>query len=114
VSNLPARLARLPRPFASILLVLWAAPSELAHARISPDAAQQLIDSTSFVNVLRTDAEQASLIADQLPEELPAELRSDLRRVLDRNLGYDRVEGAVVRTVAAKLAPSELDRSLRW
>jgi tetratricopeptide (TPR) repeat protein len=114
VSKLTRPLRCTRRSFASVLIALWVGQSDLAHARISSDAAQQLIDSTSFVNVLRTDAEQASLIADQLPEELPAELRSDLRRVLDRNLGYDRVEGAVVRTVAAKLAPSELDRSLRW
>jgi tetratricopeptide (TPR) repeat protein len=114
VSNPPARLTRLPRPFASVLLLLWAAQSALAHAGVSPDAAQQLIESTSFVNVLRTDAEQASLIADQLPEELPAELRSDLRHILDRNLGYDRMEAALIKATAAKLASSELDRSLRW
>jgi tetratricopeptide (TPR) repeat protein len=114
VSKLPRPLPRTRRSFAPVLIALWVGQSDLTHARVSPDAAQQLIESTSFVNVLRIDAEQASLIAERLPEELPAELRSDLRRVLDRNLGYDRLERAVVKSVAAKLAPSELDRGLRW
>jgi hypothetical protein len=83
-------------------------------AAAKSDAARQLIQSTSLVNVLRTDAEQASLIADRLSDDLPAELRSDLRQVIDRNLGYDEMENALVKSVAAALKSHDIDANLRW
>jgi tetratricopeptide (TPR) repeat protein len=78
------------------------------------DAVRQLIQSTSIVSILRTDAEQASLIINQLPEELPAALRSDLRRALDEDLRYDAMEEAVIESAARTLDSSTLDANLRW
>jgi tetratricopeptide (TPR) repeat protein len=94
----------------SFLLAVHSASAAAGKA----DAARQLIQSTSLVNVLRTDAEQASLIADQLSEDIPAELRSDLRHVIDRSLGYDEMENALVRSVAVSLNPHDIDTNLRW
>ena len=100
----------LPWTVAAVLLALIT-PS---NATPRTDAARQLIESTVLVNVLRTDAEQASLLADRLPEELPADLRSQLRRVIDQTLGYDRLEAALVTSVASKLSASTLDLNMRW
>ena len=112
--ELPSRSRLLWQAVASIFLMLWIGHGGRANGAVPLEAARQLIERTTFINVLRTDAEQASLLADRLPDVLPAELRSDLRRVLDRNIGYEGMEAAVVEEVAAKLGQAELDDSLRW
>jgi hypothetical protein len=69
---------------------------------------------TSLDNILRTDAEQAGLIADRLPEDLPPELRSDLRRAIDVNLDYNKMEEAVLKSISSKLDADTLDVNSRW
>jgi tetratricopeptide (TPR) repeat protein len=95
-------------------VILLACPAYPADAGDASDAVRQLIQSTSVVSILRTDAEQASLIINHLPEDLPAVLRSDLRRVLDENLRYDAMEQALIQSVATTLDSSTLDANLRW
>lgn len=96
------------------LSCLVAAHGPAANASARPDATRQLIEATSLVNILRTDAEQATLIEDRLPEELPPELRSAFRRAIDKNLGYDALEVALVKSAAAALDASSLENNLRW
>jgi tetratricopeptide (TPR) repeat protein len=114
VLNLPLRSAVLSQAAVSIFLTLLLAHSDRAHGAIPLDAAKQLIEQTAFMNVLRTEAQQASLLADRLPEDVPADLQSDLRTVFDRDLGYEAMEAAVAKQVAAKLTQSQLDGSQRW
>lgn len=99
-------------PYAFALLV--AVQSGACDASARTDAVRQLIDATSLGNILRTDAEQASMIVDQLPEDLPAELRADIRRAIDQNLGYVELEASLATTLAAQLDFSTLDGNLRW
>ncbi len=95
----------------AVLLACRAHPVDAGEAN---DAVRQLIQSTNVVSILRIDAEQASLIINQLPEELPPALRSDLRRVLDENLRYDAMEEALIQSAARTLDSSTLDANLRW
>jgi tetratricopeptide (TPR) repeat protein len=112
--KLPSKSWPLRRLVASTIFALWITHADHAVAAVPVEAAQQLLEHTTFMNVLRTEAEQASLLADQLSEDLPPDLRSDLRRVFDRDLGYEPMEVAVVKEVAAKLAQSRFDSALRW
>jgi tetratricopeptide (TPR) repeat protein len=109
-----ARRLQLPAICACALAVLASIHAAPVTASVPTEAARQLIESTSLLNILRTDAEQASLIIDQLPEEVPADLRSDLRRVIDQNLGSGEMEDALVKSLAIKLDSSTLDGHLRW
>jgi hypothetical protein len=88
--------------------------STTAHTSDQADAARELIHATSLVNILRTDAEQASQIADRLPEDLPKELSSQFRSAIDQNLAYDKMEAALIKSVAASVDLATLENSLRW
>jgi tetratricopeptide (TPR) repeat protein len=92
-----------------VVLFSWS-----AYSAENFDLGRQLIQLTSLDNILRTDAEQAGFITDQLPEDLPPELRSDLRRVIDANLDYNKMEDALVKTAFSKLDKSALDLNSRW
>jgi hypothetical protein len=96
------------------IALLMVANSGSVVASPRDDLARQLIQSTSLVNILRTDAEQASVIADRLPEALPAELRSAFRLAIDRNLSYDAMEDALVKSLADTLDSTALENNLRW
>ena len=105
---------RLRKQAASVLLTLWAVHASPALGAITSKSAQELLERTTFNNVLRTDAEQAALLADRLSEDLPSDLRSDLRRVFDRNLSYNATEAMVVKDLSVKIGQSQLDQSSRW
>jgi hypothetical protein len=78
------------------------------------DSARQLLQLTSLDNILRTDAEQAGFITDNLPEDLPPELRSDLRRAIDSNLDYNKMEEALLKTAVSKIDSATIDLNSRW
>jgi hypothetical protein len=85
-----------------------------ARAVENLDSGRQLIRLTSLDNILRTDAEQASLITAQLPEEFPPELRSDLRHAIDTNLDYNKMEDALLKATLTTLDSSILARNSTW
>jgi hypothetical protein len=88
--------------------------SSIAHTSDQADAARELIHATSLVSILRTEAEQASQIADRLPEDVPKELNSQFRNAIDQNLAYDKMEAALIKSVAASVDLATLENSLRW
>jgi tetratricopeptide (TPR) repeat protein len=97
-----------------VYLIMAVLFSWRAYAAERFDLARLLLQSTSFDNILRTNAEQAGFIADRLPEDLPPELRSDLRRAIDSNLDYNKTEEALLRTAISKVDRSTIDLNSRW
>lgn len=86
----------------------------VAHAQTDADTVRQLIEVSGVANILRVEAEQAALMADELQPEIPARLRASLRQSIDRTLGFDELEEALVKSAAASLDPQDVDSDLRW
>jgi tetratricopeptide (TPR) repeat protein len=85
-----------------------------AYAAGNLESARRLVQVTSLESILRTDAEQAGMIADRLPEDLPQELRSSLRRAIDGNLDYNRMEEALLKSLSSKIDAETIDVNSRW